>query len=555
VNTALRLTCAVSLACLACSPKDDPNAEPKHELATTHAPAATASATSASSTTTEASTSSSDTAAPAVTPTASASAHPTSSPTAAASPSVSTTTPPETPPGTAGGSPGSDSTAGSGPTAGTDPTVGDPTASGGDGDAAPPNAGACALTADRLRITTVDVGQAITANEDEAALMPIVISPKPSGGSRLAWMSDGMVHVGELDATDQLTANSATFAAHDFADLYADDAGGVLLLTRDAPGGGTGNCGEPTNLCGEPPDPAIPCFDMHLVRFDDGAETWATQLTDSSSALPSYSTSKTGPEVVFVWWYAHHGRIAFDGQRYASYFGAAISVSQDACINIHQGDRMKLVDVDGQLQNEGFGWGCSHSGYERIVFDPTEQRFVTVCKTDNNNRIAFAPDFRTIKPVDLAYSNFGDVVLADGGGYWLISSDRRDGEPEGQDGNADIHLLHALDGEADRDLILMNDGAQNQRAPHLARYGQNRMLAAWEESSTPGDLRPNDPERQLTLQVLDATTGATEGEPLVSGLKGNRYHALRTFPDGSVAYVAAGSSASTIDVLRVLPCE
>jgi hypothetical protein len=31
----------------------------------------------------------------------------------------------------------------------------------------------------------------------------------------------------------------------------------------------------------------------------------------------------------FVWWYQHHGRLAFDGQNYAAYFGVAITVDGD----------------------------------------------------------------------------------------------------------------------------------------------------------------------------------------------------------------------------------
>lgn len=215
---------------------------------------------------------------------------------------------------------------------------------------------------------------------------------------------------------------------------------------------------------------------------------------------------------------------------------------------------MKLVDTSGQLLDSGFGWGCSHSGYERVVYDPSRGEFVAVCKTDNQNRIAFAPDFRTIKPVDLAYSNFGDVVLADGGGYWLITSDAREGQPEAQDGLADIHLLHASDGTADQDIVLANSEGLNHRAPHLARFGSNRLLAAWETSSAEGDLRTGDPERRLFVQPLDAATGAPEGEALDSGLAGNRYHALRSFPDGSVAFVVP-STRTSLDVLRVLTCN
>ncbi len=144
-----------------------------------------------------------------------------------------------------------------------------------------------------------------------------------------------------------------------------------------------------------------------------------------------------------IWWYAHHGRIAFDGERFAGYFGSAISLTQEGCINIHQGDRMKVVNANGAIQSGvGFDWGCSHSGYERILWDPSTSKWVTVCKTDNDNRISFAPQFKTIYPVDLNYSNMGDIVTAKGGGYWLTVSKIREGQPAAENGLADVHLLH-----------------------------------------------------------------------------------------------------------------
>ncbi|MDC0716839.1 hypothetical protein [Nannocystis bainbridge] len=404
-------------------------------------------------------------------------------------------------------------------------------------------------------MTTINVGKPVQSNEDEVALKPLVVSPMPSGGSRVAWMGDdGQVHVAELDASDNLTGAEVSVPAHDFADLHADDGGGALLLTREAEGGGTLNCGAPTNLCGMPPNPPVPCFDMYMVRFDGAQETWATKLTSSSEALPPYSTGPEGPEVFMIWWYAHHGRIAFDGERYAGYFGAAISVSQGGCINIHQGDRMQLVGADGALASGGFDWGCSHSGYERVLWDPAAEKLVAVCKTDNNNRIAFAPAIETIYPVDLAYSNLGDVVPAPDGGYWLTTSDIRPGEPANAAGLADVHLLHVSSGEADQDLVLASEAGLNARAPHLAAYGANHMIAAWETSPAAGDLAPNDDGRKLYVQALDAATGAAEGSPVEVPVRGNRYQSLRAFPDGSVAYAARGSGGSEIDILRVLPC-
>jgi hypothetical protein len=366
--------------------------------------------------------------------------------------------------------------------------------------------------------------------------------------------TDGMVHVADLDAKDTLAGPTVSLPAHDFADLYADDKGGVLLLTRDAKGGGTLNCGSPSNLCGMPPNPPVACYDMYMVRFDGAKETWATKLTSSSAALPPYSTGPAGPEVFMIWWYAHHGRIASDGSRYAGYFGAAISVSQGGCINIHQGDRMKVVNADGSLASGGFDWGCSHSGYERIVWDPATMKFVTVCKTDNNDRIAFAPDIKTIYPVDLAYSNLGNIVLAAGGGYWLTASNIRPGQAANAEGLADVHLLHFSSGAADKDIILASDAGLNDRAPHLASYGKDQLLAAWETSPAKGDLAPNDGNRKMVVQALDAATGAALGAPVPVSVPGNRYQELRSFPDGSVAYAARGSGSTKIKILRVLPC-
>ncbi|WP_437840353.1 hypothetical protein [Sorangium sp. So ce1153] len=467
-----------------------------------------------------------------------------------------------------GGGTGASSASGSGigaSSAGGGGTGGAGSASGGAGGAGSasgggaggnPEPGACGVTPDRVRITEIDVGTPVLNNEDEAALRPLVISPMPSGGSRLAWMGDDdQVHIAQLDTSDHVVGRPLALPANDFSDLYADDTGGVLLLTRDAEGGGTLNCGTPANLCGTPPAPPIACHDMYMVRFDGASETWATKLTSSSAALPPYSTGPTGPSVTMIWWYAHHGRIASDGARYAGYFGAAISVSQEGCINIHQGDRMKVVDADGELLRDGFDWGCSHSGYERIVWDDRVNRFVTVCKTDNNNRIAIAPSYTTIQPVDLAYANLGNLVTAAGGGYWLTTSDIRAGQPAGSNGLAEVRLLHFNEGAADRDVTIASDPGLNVRAPHLAAYGGSRMLAAWETTTVAGDIARNDRARALYVQALDRATGEAEGEPLKVDVLGNRYQDFAAFPDGSVAFAAPGSASTRIKVLRILPCE
>ncbi len=383
----------------------------------------------------------------------------------------------------------------------------------------------------------MDVGSTVLSNADEVALKTIALAPMPGGGSRLAWVgSDKAVHVAQLDCEDKLVGTPFSVPAYDLGDVHADANGGALLLTRDAPGGGTLNCGVPANLCDGGPTPARACFNMFMVRFDcAGSEQWATSLTTATAALPPYSTSKTGPEVNMIWEpYQHHGRIAYDGANYAGYFGQAISVSQNGCINIHQGDRMQVVGPTGTLLtgHDSFPLGCSHSGFTRIVWDPARGRFSMVCKTDNNNRLAIPGNgLTTVLPLNLDGSYVGDIVVAKGGGSWVTVSN-----------NGAVHLLHFSTGAADQDINLAT-----ANFPHLAAYGANNMVASWGSGSSATST--------LTAQVRDRQTGAQVSAQFPISVPGNPYYAFKGFPDGSAAYAAPGTSGTKIRIARVLPCS
>ncbi|KAG6578029.1 Avirulence (Avh) protein [Phytophthora cinnamomi] len=389
----------------------------------------------------------------------------------------------------------------------------------------------------RVVVTEVDVGASVENNEDEAALKVIAIAALPSGGSRIAFQSGDNVIVRELDANDKLVSSSAAVKVplHDFGDIYADKNGFVLVGTRDAEGGGTLNCGNPSNLCGTAPNPAVPCYDMYMVRYDGSKESWATKLTSSSASLPPYSSGKSGPNVYMIWWYAHHGRIAFDGTNWAAYFGAAISTSEGGCINIHQGDRMKVVSPSGAITDskDSFDWGCSHSGYERITYDERSKSFATICKTDSNNRLMPPNNWdATIYPVNLAAADLGDIVpdsVASSNKYWSAVSN-------GDGDNAKVHLIHYdLKSKASEDI----DG----------------MLAMWEGSSSGGDLQEGG-DRTIYAQVLDRATGKTISEKITvdKSVVGNRYQALKSYPDGSVAYLSKGKTDTSVQVVRFFGC-
>jgi hypothetical protein len=429
---------------------------------------------------------------------------------------------------------------------------------------------ACPISASGVRVNEIDVGTTYSYVEVDTPLSLLAISPIASGGSRIAFMgSDSKVHVALLDDADNLVAGSMfALPAYDFQDIYADSTGGVALVTRDAMGGGTNNCGNPSNLCSLTNPTNYSCWDMYLVRFDScGNEKWATKLTTSSASLPPYSTGPQGPTALMIWWYAHNGRIAFDGTNFAAYYGVAITVKNlngMSCMDIHQGDEMRLVNAStGMLAGGGFDVGCSHSAFERLTWDGS--KFVPVCNNDaptngKSGKTAFAPARTTIYAVDELNTELGSVLPAGGGGYWIVVTDLRSGQTAGNPGLDDVHLLHATTGASDKDIMLANDSGLNDRNPHLAAFGKNRMIAAWETSTTQapqgGHLAQNDTSRKLYVQALDSTSGATQGAPYnITGVVGSRYQDFRTYPDGSVAYAAPGSSSTKIKIIRVSPCK
>lgn len=390
----------------------------------------------------------------------------------------------------------------------------------------------------QLRITEIDVGATVVVNEDDAALKMLSLSPIPSGGTRVAWMSsDANVHVTNLDCDDHVV-DGFTIPGNDYGDIYADDKGGVLLVSRDAQGGGTLNCGAPSNLCGTPPSPPIPCYDMYMVRFDGKAETWATKLTTTSSTLPPYSTGPTGPQTYFIWWYAHHGRLAFDGTNFAAYYGAATSVSQmcttggNTAINIHQGDEMRVVSPTGSMLqgHDGFTWGCSHSDFEKILWDQAAGRFEMICRSDAYPHVGLNVNaMNLISPISASMSAVSNLVLSSmPNNYWVLVND-----------SGTLHLLRFTSAGGTGADIMLGSGDK----PHLVKYGSH-LFGAWKPAS--GD--------NMVGQVFDAGTGAAIGSQITIDVPSNQFQDFRDYSDGTAAYAAPGTSATKIKIVRVLPC-
>jgi hypothetical protein len=383
-----------------------------------------------------------------------------------------------------------------------------------------------------VNVTSVNLGIAVTAygSQADTAPLPMAISAIPSGGSRLAWLgTDANVHIAELDCNDQLVGTPFSIPAVDLQDVYADDNGGAVLVVRNATNTGTDNCGTGV-LCG---GTSSQCQNTWLVRFDKtGTVVWQTQVTNLSSNLAGYDNG-----AIFTWKnYQHHGRIAFDGANYAAYFAAAITVyrtGNSGCIDIHEGDRMQVVDSTGKLLtgHNSFPWGCSHSWTTRLAWDPANKAFVMTCATDADNCAIERPDTGALLFQATCSGQFfnGDLINAPDGGYWSAWSDT----------NA-IRLNHFTFSNV-KGASQSNAGASQH--PHLVPYGPGNMLLAWGLGTS------------MAAQVRDMTAANTVGTQLSIAVKDHAYQAFKPYPDGSVAYPAAGDTSTSVKIARVMPCQ
>ena len=388
----------------------------------------------------------------------------------------------------------------------------------------------------------------MAVNEDDAALRILSIAPIPSGGSRLAWMdTSSVIHVTTLDACDKLDASHPTFTipGFDYGDILADNAGGVILVTRAAKGADAKYCGAIQNLCGNVS--SLPtqysCWDMYMVRFDGSTETWATQLSKSTAVLPPYLNSATDSgHAIYIWQaYAHHGRLAYDGTNYAGYYGAAQSVGNQKCaqtdttnvngVDIHQGDEMQVVGPTGTLLtgHNSFDWGCSHSGFEKILWDPSASRYVMICRSDAYPHVGMNVNATNlVYAIDQANSSLSNLALASDSGYWILVSNT----------TANDLMLFKFSTGAATSNINLGTGTK----PHLVRYG-SQLLATWNMGTN------------MVGQLLDAATGAKIGATFAIAATNNQFSDFREYPDHSVAYPAQGSSANKLKIVRVWPCE
>jgi hypothetical protein len=268
---------------------------------------------------------------------------------------------------------------------------------------------------------------------------------------------------------------------------------------------------------------------MWMVRFDNtGAVTWQTQVTNLSTSLAGYQNNAR-----FIWWYQHHGRLAFSGTNYAAIFGVAITVNNGSCVDIHEGDRLQIVSSAGAPVASGsLEVGMSHAWTSRILWDSRTSKFVATDATDNNCRVVVLPG-TTIAAGTCDGTLFnGDVVPSTTAGFWNAWSQ----------GGA-IRLEHFTTGASDSTIA----NAGSSQHPHLVSYGANNMLLTWATSTT---------ATSMNAQVRSAGAGAaTVGSQFTIAVSDHDYMGWKSYSDGSAAYAASGTNSTSVKIARVMPCQ
>ncbi|NJD05165.1 MAG: hypothetical protein FIA97_01545 [Methylococcaceae bacterium] len=393
----------------------------------------------------------------------------------------------------------------------------------------------------RLRASTDAVGGSVPRSDE---YYPVVVVPRDdgTGTSLLAWSdpSSETVKLANLSARDGLDSRLPALSGLEVHAGLADAEGVALAIVANDPdiysskyckSAATPN----NNVCGK----------MDLVRVDaNGTPQFRTTLTNKRNV--------DSDGAYFIWWYGHTARIASDGSRYGVYFRLAGSSPRPGAageVDIHAGDALKVVGMDGSLQSGGWDWGCSHSWSVRLAHDGAS--WVAACHGDaypNAMRIARldrsqgAPvEYQWLSGKDPTRRALGGLVADRSGGAWLNYID-------GDSGNLVLRLAHynsaGTVGLAPNVAVSAAepiDGGYPFR-PYMAAYDFDKLLLGWKSGG------------KLVLAVADAYTGALLEGPVTTSLAVDRFQDFTTAPNGDVVW-GYSSGGSSVTVNRVVACK
>lgn len=364
------------------------------------------------------------------------------------------------------------------------------------------NVASCGSTiASRLSITTVDVEDDIRYKRVGYDNIPtdarIAFAVAPSGNAYVAWSDNARenVHVTPLTALLTRLGPDIIVPGHDVGGLVAHNDGFALLLSRDDPGETL------VNLNFSSDNDLLLGYAGVLLRYTGNLETFAATLTGTASI----TTEPSGPMLDCV--ETLDGRLAYDGSRYGAYFTVHQCLSLNALDTLDSldsltsgdyADKLVYVSNEGKDVSGGWNWGCSINQDLRLL--PEAGPFTALCMEDRGDNAGMnlvqeqGGDAKlTLLAEEYATSGFcsgqfGSILKNNANGYslaWLTRggvSGHSDNPRPAKSAN-DIALLNlsaAPDYTPSRVLEVTNTQDDNEMNLHMAPYGPDRLLVAWD---------------------------------------------------------------------------
>jgi len=377
---------------------------------------------------------------------------------------------------------------------------------------APPTATPmCAALAERVEVTRVGVEPAsVDANPGRqrggSQNRPILISPLPDGGAKVAWSdSGGTVHITPLDSDGARRGADVTAGKGEVRGFVAHDDGAALLR------------GQPD--------------DMWLTRLDAKGKTVFEKQLGGARAQ-----SQVGSKWIDDW--GHEGRLVWGGDRYAAYFGHTQMFGGGK--GKHQGDLLWLFDEKGNKQSGGWDWGCSHSLDVRLAHNGT--RFGPVCLSDcyPSKAIHFNHSLSEIRREPSGDCSGGStaglgglVPVADG---FVLTFTSREGRE-----SSDVGMVHVSNDGKVGPVKWLTGTSANESGAHLARFGR-RFLAGWIA------------DNRYTIAEVGAD-GGVAGRPVTIDARFAAQDDWTTFATGDVGWAHAWDDLTELKVVRVKACQ
>ena len=261
-------------------------------------------------------------------------------------------------------------------------------------------------------------------------------------------------------------------------------------------------------------------------RSQNGSEIWTTNLNGDG----------TFPE-----FWLGDGRLTYGSGLYVAYFTVKSTSG-------HYGDQLTYVDDNGNIQEGGWGWGCSHSLAELVGYHPSLDQFVAVCSSDcypgkgifiNNNYQVYEADGNCAGSVS---AQLGQIAPGEGSWKLLFNAlDRPCCEGRG------IALATIDENYQSNFTWLTNTDGADERDPTIARLGSDgpaeRYLVGWTTTN----------DSVYWLGVIDSEGNFLAGPEEVTSagaLWGNRDDSFHTRADGSISWVQGDPTSTKLRLFR-----